>query len=140
MAREGSPSDTGLYEVIEKHLKNAERPLTCVDLFDKQDVKHRAEDVNVVSNALGHLWRRDFIKRQAAPRSPHDQSKWAYYWPSDEHPGFAKTPRPRIIEAERPLAKTLPQTLLSKPNMTISDDGKNIRIDLPNFTIDIRAK
>jgi hypothetical protein len=73
MAREGTPSETGLYLAIEKHLKASKEPLTCVELFEFNDVRSAAETVNKVSDALGHLWRRKFIERRVTPKSPHHQ-------------------------------------------------------------------
>lgn len=139
MPREGSPSDTGLYEALMNHLAAADRPLTCVDLYDERDVKQKATDVNMVSNALGHLWRRDYIKREPAPRTPLNQAKWAYYIPDGAAAPGAKhrrtLPAPPLPAAIEETARTL----VDRPSMKITDDGNNIEIELPNFTISIRS-
>src|SRR5690349_20515431 len=121
MAREGSPTDTGLYKAIEKHLRQAKTALTCVDLYDRPDVRAKAIDANQVSDALGHLWRRDFVKRRPAPKTPHNQARWAYYWPDDI---TVVSPQPAARPVmEREVVSESSRVVLSKPKMTIVDDG-----------------
>lgn len=138
MAREGSPTETGLYLALEKHLKQAKQPMTCVDLFEKSDVRAKAQDANQVSDALGHLWRRDFVKRVPAPKTPHSQARWAYWWP-DEVSKVAPDLRREAIEATA-VHHEPARVLLSRPTVTVTESGGVIEIELPQLSIRIATK
>jgi hypothetical protein len=80
----------GIYQAIEKVLKASKKPLTCVDLFEYEEIKKHAEDINKVSDYLGHMWRRSnslsskkqFVGREAAHGA--GSARWAYYWKNHE--------------------------------------------------------
>jgi hypothetical protein len=137
MAREGTPSETGLYLAIEKHLKASKEPLTCVELFEFNDVRSAAETVNKVSDALGHLWRRKFIERRVTPKSPHHQAKYEYYW--RETVSVTPPPVQRRVPAPTPAASGAP-TIMKRGNVEIHEDGNNIVIDLPKLYVTIKVK
>ena len=158
MNRKGIPmtsnirSAFGIYHVLETLLKETSQPLTCVDLFDKPDVRKFAESANRVSDYLGHMWRRELIDRVPAPKTANSQARWAYIWKGKlsqkplelvkpnlpPEPVMEKKPEPKV-EVQVP---TTPAqgTILSKPNIEISNNGELVTIDLPALTITIRTK
>jgi len=73
-----------------------------------------------VSNYIGNLYRRDVIKRQGAgAHACMDGSRYVYSIASDDSKS---------------------SLLVNKPNLRIAEDGKQIIIDLPGFTITIDSK
>lgn len=128
----------GIYHVLETQLKQAARPLTCVDLFDNPDVKKFADSVSRVSDYLGHMYRRGLLGREPAPKTLNSQARWGYFWKNRAEIEAAKprpSPAPLPAELPAPLRK-----ILSKPNIDISDNGGLVVIDLPELTITIRTK
>jgi hypothetical protein len=57
-------TEFGLYQALEQVLRQAEKPMTCNELFDLPSVKQYAATANRVSDYLGGLFR----KRLAALR------------------------------------------------------------------------
>lgn len=51
-------TEFGLFQVLEQVLKEAEKPMTCNELFDDPRVKEYAKTANRVSDYLGGLFRR----------------------------------------------------------------------------------
>jgi hypothetical protein len=137
----------GIYHVLEKILRETDQPLTCVDLFDKPDVRQFAESANRVSDYLGHMWRRDLLDRVPAPKTANSQARWAYIWkgqlgnrPVEVVPLHKKTETPTpTVNVERSAVKAQ-EKLLEKPNIEISQNGELVTIDLPALTITIRTK
>lgn len=128
----------GIYHVLEAQLKQADRPLTCVDLFDHPDVKKFADSVNRVSDYLGHMYRRGLLGREPAPKTLNSQAKWGYFWKNRADVVAAKLATSAVSsgpELPAPIRK-----ILSKPNIEISDNGSTVHIDLPELTITIRTK
>lgn len=137
-------SELTLYHVLEQHLRTTEQPVTCVDLYDHPDVKAHADSVNKVSDTLGHLWRRGYLDRFVAPKTPHSQAKYAYIW---KGPRLAKPAPKSAVPAQPPAAAhdggarpTGVVPILSRPTIEISQDGANVVIDLPQLQIIIRAR
>jgi hypothetical protein len=148
----------GIYQAIEHALKRAKTPLTCVDLFELEEVRKFAEDVNKVSDYLGHMWRRSqelpegerFIGRQAAPRGV-GSARWAYYWknpamgtPGRNVPVQRREAQPRLAVVNlRELAQRTAEVkqLASTPsaNVTQSDDG-TIVVETLHHTITIKPR
>lgn len=67
----------GIYQVLERLLKAANRPLTCVELFDAPEVRQLAPDVNRVSDYLGHMYRRALRESRHAVRSTEYSARGA---------------------------------------------------------------
>lgn len=129
-------SDTGLYGLLENLLKEADKPLTCVDLFDVQDVRELAASANRVSDYLGGLWRKGKVTRNPAIRTTNDSSRWAYSWrqshqrelnaaAQDLHEG-------RVFNSHK--------TLLDKPNILITQTHDSVTIELPGFVVTVKTK
>jgi hypothetical protein len=74
----------GIYHMFEKILRESDRPLTCVDLYDYPEVKKLAEDANQVSDYLGHMYRRKFLRRHPAPNVPGSNARYAYSWRDEQ--------------------------------------------------------
>jgi hypothetical protein len=130
----------GIYQAIEQLLKASDAPLTCVDLYDSQDIRRFASDANRVSDYLGHMYRRGLLKREAAPNKPGVMARYAYKW-KDAKLG-APTNRkvqPRLQLAPPPIEGTA-RTVLLKPNVVITEDGSVITIELPQLTLTIKTK
>lgn len=77
-------SEFGIYGVLERYLRAAKDPLTCVDLFAKNDVKKFAANANKVSDYLGHMWRRGLLDRFYAPKDSTTMARYAYLWKAQE--------------------------------------------------------
>lgn len=123
----------GIYHVLEKRIRASGIPLTCVDLFDDPEVKTHVDNVNRLSDYLGHMYRRGLLSRIPAPKSINSQAKWAYTW--KDQPTMMAIP-----SRTTPHLVTKSTTLLQKPNITITEDGGIVVIDLPQLTLTIRTK
>lgn len=131
----------GIYNVLENILKKSEAPMTCVDLFDNPDVKKFADAVPQVSDYLGHMYRRGLLGREPAPKTMGSQARWGYFWKNRSEIIVPKTVHPEEIQVPAMSAiHATPRSVLSKPNIEISDNGGTVVIDLPELTITIRSK
>jgi hypothetical protein len=145
----------GIYHVLEVLLKETGQPLTCVDLYDKPEVRKFADSANRVSDYLGHMWRRELLDRVPAPKTVNSQARWAYIWKGKlghKPPELVKLAKPEeatqdAVPATQPeqlptkvsaVAKS--ETILNKPEITITNNGELVTIDLPALTITIRTK
>lgn len=126
----------GIYNTLETLIKQSDRPLTCVDLYDDADVRKYADSVNRVSDYLGHMYRRGLLSREPAPKSLNSQARWAYFWKNRAETAPARRPS-AAPAAELPASI---RTLLSKPNIEITDNGGTVVIELPQLTVTIRTK
>jgi hypothetical protein len=70
----------GIYQVIEKILKASKKPLTCVELFDFEEIRQYAEDTNKVSDYLGHMFRRGLLRREPVSKGSAGAARFAYTW------------------------------------------------------------
>jgi hypothetical protein len=73
-------SVTSVYNKLEKVLKQAKEPLTCVDLYERTEIRATAESANDVSNRLGYMFRRGLLTRLPAPRTGTKSARFAYTW------------------------------------------------------------
>lgn len=136
-------NEQGLFSALEKALRAAQEPLTCVQLFeDFPAVKENANSANRVSDYLGNMWRKGKVTRSVAPRTENNSSRWAYSW-KKETKSVATSIAEQIEyhgKAKEFVASFRPDTIFSKPGIEIQDSGDSIIIDLPNFTISIIKK
>lgn len=128
----GLRAEDGLFGALEAELKKAKEPLDCVALFDKPSVRAHALNVNRVSDYLGNMWRKGQVLRLPAPRGEDRRSRWLYVWKG--RPPVAK---PTIDDA---LKLSATQTILSKPNIEISEEGNVVTITLPGWSITIKQR
>lgn len=130
-------SESGLFHALEVVLKGAKEPLTCVQIYDDNaSIRELAKTPNRVSDYLGGLWRKGAVKRQPAPRTNNSSARWAYSW-NHEQGGIS----PVLNEQAQNFVESFKQgSVHKKPNLEIFDNGKNVIIELPNFTITISQK
>jgi hypothetical protein len=145
----------GIYHVLEVLLRDTDHPMTCVELFDKPDVRQFAETANRVSDYLGHMWRRQLLDRVPAPKTSNSQARWAYIWKGKLNEAaqkqvvsFTKTAVPPSarqgpVEVAPEVSGVVPspeKSILSKPSIEITQNGETVTIDLPALSITIRMK
>lgn len=130
-----SKMEPGLYELLAGILKQSDRPMTCVELYEREDVRALANSSNRVSDYLGGLWRKGDAARVPFPRSATDASRWAYLWHEriDVRKDRADQ-APQVYQGD-PATRT---TLVDKPNIRITSFHDTITIDLPGFSITVR--
>ena len=131
----------GIYQVLKQHLEHADHPLTCVDLFEQQDVRSLVEDANRVSDYLGHMWRRGLLSRYPAPKDGNTMARYAYSWkdPKKQAPAQRNpTPQLRVLPTARTAAAAAP--VAQKQQMSVEQTDAGIVIDLPNLTLTIKTK
>lgn len=128
-------SEQGLYEVLEAELRASDEPLDCVTLFERSSVRQHAASANRVSDYLGNMWRKGLVLRVPAPRMDGTKSRWMYVW---KDKGPKRKPKPDLSQAiayDESVA-----TLLSRPNIEIAEDGSQVTITLPDWTISIKKR
>ena len=118
--------DKSIYHAIERLLKATDHPLTSVDMFDMSDIKAHAADVNEVSDTLGYMWRKGYLTRQAAPKTPLNQSKWAYSWGS-------------IPDKPTGSPMSIADLKMLRPHISISEKNGSVTLSFPEFTITIQG-
>jgi hypothetical protein len=137
------PSERNLYHVLERVLKTQTHPQTCVTLFDVPEVRAIAADVNAVSDALGNLWRRGYLFREPALKTPHSQAKWAYSWKPANfrrvlHPAELAEMQARAYDAQPRHSVVAELPIAKKPAVHV--EGDSVVIDLPNVHVVITSK
>ena len=123
-------SDNEIYQIIERHVKASAEPLTCVALFDHDDVKQYAKTPDKVSDFLGLMWRRGILQRWNVPKTSTDRSRFAYTWLTEADDNL-----PKKVTAITGVAANY-----GKENITITEDGNRIIIDFPKFTLTVQSK
>lgn len=125
-------TEMGVYAVLEKLIKQAKEPVTCVDLFEHQELRKYADSTSRVSDFVGHMWRRGLLQRWTAPRTLDSKARFAYTWKdSKAAPEQVDSPVERI---------TLVRNQYTKPNVTITEEDSCIVLDFEQFTITIQRK
>lgn len=122
----------GLFLVLEKELKAAKEPVTCVDLWDSPEVREHAQSINRVSDYLGNLWRKGKARRHVAPKTENSEARYAYEW------NYGSTVNVSTGERISAVTDHSVRTLLQHPQVEIVEEGKQITITLPKLSIVIR--
>jgi hypothetical protein len=123
-------SEALIYKIIEEHLKaSGAKPMSCVDLWDHNDVRINAKSTEKVSDYLGLMWRRGLIQRWTTPSDRSSKARFGYTW--KEITSEAMEPKP-IVSVVRGSYK--------KANVTMTEVGDSIVLDFDHFTITIRSK
>lgn len=60
-------SEKGLFNALEKILRETGEPMDCNQLFEKSEVREYAATANRVSDYLGGLWRKGLVTRLPPP-------------------------------------------------------------------------
>lgn len=124
-------SEEGLFDVLEKILKEAKQPMDCVDIYDgNMEVRKRAANPNRVSDYLGNMWRKGLLQRLPAPRGEGKKARWLYVWKGRQQvkPDLAKA-----VSYDETM-----QTIIDKPNLLIEEDGRLLTITLPGIRVMIQ--
>lgn len=87
-----------IYTKLENILKRSKHPMTCVDLYDKPEIREVAKDTDMVSDALGYMWRRGLLSRLPAPRTGVKSARFAYTW----HPNSDRPTKPVTVNDVKP--------------------------------------
>lgn len=127
-------SEFGIYKVLENHLRKTDKPLTCVDLYEKGDVKKFAKDANKVSDYLGHMWRRGLLHRFFAPKTDTSFARYAYTWKKDgddAHDDARPVP---------PSPRQYSRIAGSRPNVEVNEADGSVVITFDQFTVTVRAR
>lgn len=119
-------SEEGLYRLLEKILRDADKPLNCVELFENAEVRQHAASPNRVSDYLGNMWRKGILSR-VPETDPGRGPRWRY---------LIKNKVPPDLGA----IGYVPKALLTRPNVLISEDGDSIQIDLKEIVIIIKTR
>lgn len=120
-----------LYPAIEAVLKVAESPLTCHQIYDVSDVRRHAPSVNRVSDYLSVLFRKGKVSRVQVPPETGTRARYAYLWKEKKLPEWLDQPDVQTYQ---------PKVLVDRPNLYITDGGEFIKIELPSFSVTIKAK
>lgn len=123
-------SDAEIYRIIEAHIKASSEPLTCVALWEHNDVREHARSPEKVSDFLGLMWRRNLLQRWSAPKTSTDRSRYAYSWVED-----TEANKPKKVDV-----MSLVDTRHKKSNVTVTEDGNRIILDFDKFTLIVQAK
>lgn len=116
-------SEKGLFNALEKILRESGEPMDCNQLFDKPEVREHAATPNRVSDYLGNLWRKGLVKRLPS-NTPGSRSRWCYQWSESAPPGLGTEYTPKL--------------LVDRPQVLITEEGMMIHIVTPHLTISIK--
>ena len=122
-------SEAGIYKILEDILRETKVPLTCVDLYDRPEVRKHARDTNKVSDFLGHMWRRGLLQRWYAAKDSTAKARFAYTW-------LEQNEEPKKVER----LLTAVQSRTHKPNCTITEGDNCVILDFDDFTITVQSK
>lgn len=120
-------NEDGLFPALQAALKAATEPLDCHTLFEIASVREHAASANRVSDYLGNMWRKGQLVRLPVPKTSSSKARWFYEWKGHKGPALYG-------------ADYLPRILADRPSLLITEDGKDITIELSNLIITIRQK
>lgn len=125
-------TENGLFNALEKVLRETGRPMDCVELFDLASVKEYAASPNRVSDYLGALWRKGLCTRVPSGGGDKSRSKWLYQWKTTVSKVM---PGPPIEGLEY-----APKLLVDRPLLQITEEGHTIQLTTPHLTILIKTR
>lgn len=126
-------SKRDIYRLIEKHLLQAEEPMTCVDLMDIDEIAQEAmrefgndkrEASDKLSDTLGFMWRRNVLSRFMTTGASGQKARFAYAW--------ANKPETDM--------KTVPPHARAKTGITVQEREDGVMIEFEKFFVFIRPK
>lgn len=120
-------SENGLFQALEKVLRETGEPMDCVQLFDLQSIKDHAASPNRVSDYLGGLWRKGLVLRLPTTGDGKSRARWSYQW-KDRVPVGANA------------TAYAPKLLVDRPTVLITEEGGTMQIEMPHLTIIIKQK
>lgn len=123
-----------LSPLLQRKLQEADRPLSCHDLFDMEDVKQIAPSANRVSDYLGVMFRRGLVSRIAHEGGDErGRARWRYLW-------RARSDLLSEVSAKAEPINYRPKAILDRPNLHISEDGTHLHIEMPEISIQIQIR
>lgn len=125
-------TESGLLNAIETVLREKEKAMDCVELYDDARVREHAASPNRVSDYCGHLWRRGFVTRLPAAGN-ETRARWMYQW-KEVSKDSKVLPGPAIAGVEY-----APKLLIDRPLLQITEEGHTIQLTTPHPTILIRT-
>lgn len=125
-------TEQGLFGALEAELRKAKEPLDCATLFDRPRVREHAQTVNRVSDYLGNMWRKGQVLRLPAPKLDNTRARWMYVW-KERAPKKAVVDMSQAIEYDSRV-----ETLLTRANLEVTEEGDTVVITLPAITITIK--
>lgn len=117
-------SENGLFNALEKVLRETGEPMDCVQLYDLPEIREYAASVNRVSDYLGGLWRKGLVKRLPTSAEGASRARWAYQWKDRVPPGVGVDYAPKL--------------LVDRPTVLITEEGGTMQITMPSLTIIIK--
>lgn len=123
-----------LFGALEEELRKAKEPLSHAELWEIPAVREHAQSASRVSDYLGVLWRRGHVLRLPAPKyDATARSRWMYVWKN-------KSPvvKPKVDTSQAFEFNEQVDSLLKRPNLEITQEGKCVIITMPHLTITIR--
>lgn len=135
----------GIYHVLERRLKSSKTPLTCVELYDYEDVRKYADDINRVSDYLGHMYRRGLLSRVHSKGV--GSARWAYSWKDPEvgAPVNRKMqPKLSVVNLRdietRSTLDGESVVIVDRPSVRISEHGNDLIVETLHFTLTLTPK
>lgn len=131
----GIKSDRTVYQMVEERLRKADKPMTCNELMDFNDIRQEMLNefgdvttaTNKLSDRLGFMWRRGVLTRYPAPRTSTSFARYAY--------GLTAVPEEPPLKAVPPPIKLKTKSLLG---VTEHDDC--VEIEFEKFIIYVKPK
>jgi hypothetical protein len=117
-------SEKGLFNALEKILRQTGKPMDCNELFDITEVREYAATANRVSDYLGGLWRKGLVVRLPTAGDGSSRARWAYQWKERAEPGAGVDYAPKL--------------LVDRPTVLITEEGSTMQIVTPHLTIIIK--
>jgi hypothetical protein len=121
-----------LMPAIEAVLKEATDPMDCIQLFEVPAIKAIAPSANRVSDYLGVMFRKGILSRVAGSTT-NSKARWAYVYRHKQNPTWK-------IPKDKELLEFRPKATVDRPDLYIAENGEYINIELPGFSITIKAK
>jgi hypothetical protein len=118
-------SEKGLFQALEKVLRETGKAMDCNELFDMASIKEYAASPNRVSDYLGGLWRKGLVVRLPTVSEGGAKARWAYQWKDNVLATVGTDYAPRL--------------LVDRPTLVITEEGTTIQIAMKELTILIKT-
>lgn len=122
-------NESGLFDALERILKEAKEPLDAGALFDMAVIKEHASSMRRVSDYLGNMWRKNLLVRTPAPKGLASKCLWMYEWKGSRDP--------KIYDNAHIYT---PRVLVDKPTVYVTEEGTTITLEFPSLTIVVKQK
>lgn len=126
-----------LYPLLERILRDSDKPLNCHELYDMEEVRNVAPSANRVSDYLGVMFRKGQVSRVPTDEvsTASTRARWSYVWREKVTPEWKQAARVKVD----PITYK-PKPVLDRPNVYITEDGSHLTIEMPEISIQIQIK